>query len=178
MTSEQTPTHAGERALPAPLVRVELPLVTVVEANAARKSTTRERIRRSRDQRAWSRMICRSRSAPPPLPLLVVLTRSSAGTPDDDGLVSALKFIRDGVSDWLQRNDRSDDHVPGLRFLYRATRGRTGVTVEVYPLRPEGATETDPDVLAAAWSLRLLLDARGRSVDGVAVIVGRGQSVA
>lgn len=69
--------------------------------------------------------------SPPPRPVLVELTRISAGTLDDDNLRGALKATRDGISKGL---GFADDSHPEIRFVYaqrRAPRGTYAVEVVV-----------------------------------------------
>lgn len=64
---------------------------------------------------------------PPVLPLTVVLTRLGPRTLDSDNLASALKAVRDGVSDWLG----VDDGHPELDWQYRQRKGAYAVEVEI-----------------------------------------------
>lgn len=68
---------------------------------------------------------------PPVPPVVVTMTRLSAGKMDDGcGLNAALKPVRDGVADWL----KVDDADPQIRWEYRqerAPRGRQAVRVQV-----------------------------------------------
>jgi hypothetical protein len=64
-------------------------------------------------------------------PLLVTLTRLSAGTMDDDGLASSLKAVRDGVA---QAVGIDDGDRARLRFRYeqrKVPRGGFGVEVRI-----------------------------------------------
>jgi hypothetical protein len=68
---------------------------------------------------------------PPALPLVVTITRLSAGTMDEDNLAAGCKSVRDGVSDWL---GLKSDRTPGLTWRYaqeRAPRGTYAVRVEI-----------------------------------------------
>jgi hypothetical protein len=68
---------------------------------------------------------------PPALPLVVTITRRSAGTMDDDNLAAGCKSVRDGVSDWL---GLKSDRTPGLTWRYtqeRAPCGTYAVRVEI-----------------------------------------------
>jgi hypothetical protein len=72
---------------------------------------------------------------PVPRPTSIVLTRISAGRLDDDGLVSSLKQVADGLAHAIGVNDR--DFVwlgdrPGVRILPSQRsegRGRFGVEI-------------------------------------------------
>lgn len=75
----------------------------------------------------------RALEAPQRFPMVVRLTRLSAGTLDDDGLRSACKAVRDAVAKWLGVDDGD---VQRLRFKYeqeRCKRGEYGVRVAVFP---------------------------------------------
>jgi hypothetical protein len=63
-------------------------------------------------------------------PVVVELIRLSAGTLDDDNLVTALKSVRDGVADWLCVDDGSD-HVDWWYGQEKVKRGTWGVRVSV-----------------------------------------------
>ena len=67
-------------------------------------------------------------------PLLVTLTRESAGILDDDNLRGALKAVRDGVADWLGVPDND----PRVTWLYEqrlVARKQYAVEVDVRMLR-------------------------------------------
>lgn len=52
----------------------------------------------------------------PQEPLLVSLTRIAPGNPpDDDNVVSSLKFVRDAIADWAGIDDREKARI---RFIY------------------------------------------------------------
>jgi hypothetical protein len=64
-------------------------------------------------------------------PVVVMLTRLSAGVLDDDGLRSACKAVRDGIAEWLGVDDGD---VNRLRFAYdqeKAPQKTYGVRVKV-----------------------------------------------
>jgi hypothetical protein len=95
------------------------------------------------DYRAAAAMRKRERSAvrnalyarfgtiPPPLPLVVILTRVAFAEMDEDNFAAGAKSVRDGVADWLGlANDRN----PSLLWVYRqerAPRGTFRVRVEI-----------------------------------------------
>lgn len=64
----------------------------------------------------------------PGVPCTVLLTRvaPSAGM-DDDGVVGALKAVRDAIADWLGVDDRHTDQV---HYAYAQRRGPWGVEIE------------------------------------------------
>ena len=103
---------------------VLLPLKTVSEMNV--RTHWASRAKRMKSARRTAAALC-PRS---PLPVVVTLTRYSAGTLDDDNLRSALKGARDGCADALG----CDDADPRLRFEYaqeKCKRGHFGVRVTV-----------------------------------------------
>ncbi|MEO7938722.1 MAG: hypothetical protein ABIR55_08870 [Burkholderiaceae bacterium] len=65
-----------------------------------------------------------------PLPVVITLTRVSAGTLDDDNLRGALKGVRDGCADKFGIPDND----PRIRWEYaqeKGARGTYGVRIEV-----------------------------------------------
>ncbi len=65
-----------------------------------------------------------------PLPALVTLTRLSVGTMDDDGVVGALKAVRDGVADALGIDD-ADPRVTWRYDQKKVKRGEWGVLISI-----------------------------------------------
>jgi hypothetical protein len=73
-------------------------------------------------------------------PSKVTITRISTGTIDDDGLVGALKWIRDGIAEALLFDDSEFSiagQVPGKVPLFYAQqppgkRGVRGVRIEIF----------------------------------------------
>lgn len=112
---------------------VSLPLHTVSEANKRRH--WRGRAQRAREQR--TAVAFRLRAAvglqPPPLPILVTMTRVAPRRLDSDNLASALKACRDGAADWL----RVDDRDPLVVWRYQQRKGQPreyAVEVAMEPL--------------------------------------------
>jgi hypothetical protein len=68
----------------------------------------------------------------------VLLVRLSAGTLDDDGLVGAMKGVRDEVAAWIGLDD-ADDHI-GFRYLQEPCRRGT------HAVRVEITDQEDPNV--------------------------------
>lgn len=71
-----------------------------------------------------------------PLPVVVRLTRLSAGELDDDNLRGALKGVRDGCADALGVADND----PRVRWEYaqaKCKRGEYGVLVTIMALEPQ-----------------------------------------
>lgn len=87
-----------------PDAAIWLPIATVSEANRASHEHYRLRAKRAKEQGEAVITLMRAvRSSwdHVRLPLVVVLTRYSVGTLDDDNLPAALKHIQDGVCDAL-----------------------------------------------------------------------------
>jgi hypothetical protein len=86
-----------------------------------------KRVKSERETTAWF-LIGKDK---PAMPCSVILTRvaPSAGL-DDDGLVGALKAVRDQIATWLGVDDRDSLTV---RYRYAQTRGPWSVRVEFGP---------------------------------------------
>ena len=111
----------------------EIPVKTVSEANS--RDHWRQRARRTKANRKAAYLI-----APPhPLPVVVHMTRISAGTLDDDNLRGALKAVRDGIADRLGLQDDSD---PRVRFEYDQRVGRRGYDALRVRYEPMAAEDT------------------------------------
>lgn len=119
-------TTADERD---PLLRVELPLTTVSEANA--HEHWRGRQMRAKEQRAsaWGSLLAAGvKWRTPRVPLVVLLTRVAPRALDSDNLPRALKACRDGVADALGVDDRD----PMVTWLVDQRKGVAGVVVEIF----------------------------------------------
>ena len=81
------------------------------------------RVKSQRDAVAW---ILGNR-ARPALPVVVMLTRVSARTLDDDNLRGAFKAVRDQLATWLG----VDDADPRVRWDYDQRKGPPSVEVRV-----------------------------------------------
>lgn len=68
-------------------------------------------------------------------PLVVTLTRLSPSRMDSDGVVGALKHVRDEVASWLKIDDRHDDLVEYRYAQCKAPRGVFAVRISVMPRR-------------------------------------------
>ena len=89
-----------------PVACITIPgLKTVSEANS--HTHWRVRQRRAKEQRTtvFVHLSCRAGRVPPPLPVVVTLTRLSARQLDSDNLAGAMKHVRDGVADWFGVDD-------------------------------------------------------------------------
>lgn len=106
-------------SLPHGTVRVVLtvPVATASEANAGGRR--RDAIARKSAVKAAVRAAL-GLGKPPPLPVVVWLTRVGSGTRplDDDNLQRALKAVRDVVAEWLG----ADDADPRIRWRYKQRR--------------------------------------------------------
>lgn len=112
------------------MTTVMLPVKTISEANA--RCHWAAKANRAKRQRH----VARALTAAHPLPVVVTITRYSAGTLDDDNLRSALKAVRDGIADRLGVPDND----PRVRWCYaqaRCTRGEFGVQVRMEPAEPQ-----------------------------------------
>lgn len=65
-------------------------------------------------------------------PCVVVMTRSSTGVLDDDGLASSLKHVRDAVAEWLGVDDGDTGAVRFKCEQGTGKRGVHGVQIEVH----------------------------------------------
>mgnify|MGYP001599865876 CR=1 FL=1 len=107
----------GERIV----IRVTFPCRLVSEANT-REHWTR-RARRARQQRvdAKIRMLSTGAHVPDGHVVVVNLTRIAPRPLDGDNLQRAFKAVRDGVADWLER----DDGAATITWHYAQERGGT-----------------------------------------------------
>ena len=109
-------------------VSVLLPLATVNEGN--QRDHWAVKAKRVKAQRSAAHLAFkRAGSGWDGCRLLVTLTRVSPRVLDDDGVVSALKAVRDGVADALRVNDRD----PRVSWLYAQRHGAAAVEVRVEP---------------------------------------------
>lgn len=111
------------------MTAVMLPIKTISEMNA--RCHWAARASRAKRQRrvAWTL------TPQHPLPVVVTLTRYSAGTLDDDNLRSALKAVRDGIAERLGVPD-NDPRVEWRYAQAKAKRGDFGVQVRLTPAEP------------------------------------------
>lgn len=65
---------------------------------------------------------------PPPLPVVVTLTRVSQRAMDSDGAIASLKSVRDEVARWLGVDDRD---TADLVWMYGQDKGPMGVRIEI-----------------------------------------------
>lgn len=97
----------------------------------------RVKAKRVRAERSAVRMTLNARSLTCPLapPLDVVLTRVSCGRMDSDGVVGAMKSVRDEVAAWIGIDDRHDHLV---RYLYAQDKGPRGTFAVKIEVKPRG----------------------------------------
>lgn len=113
------------------MITVTVPVLTV-SPNRTSGEHWSKRCKRSKGQRSVS-YLCLMRTEPiaPKLPVVVTLTRLSAGTLDGhDNLRQALKPVADGIADYLQEND-ADPHIEWRYAQERCKRGVYGVRIEI-----------------------------------------------
>lgn len=103
---------------------VMLPLKTVSESNVREHWAAKA----NRTKRARKTAFLLTPIAP--LPCVVILTRYSVGTLDDDNLRGALKACRDGIADRLQVAD-NDPRVEWRYAQKPCKRGECGVQVRI-----------------------------------------------
>ena len=122
------------------MIEVVIPLKTQNEANS-RDTAWRGRHRRSKNaHRAVALVMSQFDPKSVKLPAVVRLTRMSFGELDDDGLRSAMKYVRDAVALWIGIDDKD---VVSVMYQYAqgfAPRKTYAVKIEVfggYRLREE-----------------------------------------
>jgi hypothetical protein len=128
--------------IPAPLVRLHLPVATVSEANRASHESWHVRCSRAKTQRGTAKLLAlvhRNGLAALHRPLTIVLTRIAPRSLDTDNLAAALKAVRDGLTDALRdampKKDRPKNDSDGLHWLYAQhppDEEQLGVGVRIY----------------------------------------------
>lgn len=106
---------------------IRLDVKTVNEANGSH-GHWRAKYKRRKFQRELAMVAVRPHLIP--LPVVVTLTRLSAGTLDDDAVPLSMKSIRDGIADAYKIADND----PRIRFRYaqsKAKRGEYAVLIEI-----------------------------------------------
>lgn len=91
-------------------------------------------------------------------PILVTLTRVSAGQTDDDGNIGALKHVQDGVARELGIDDGDTAR---LRFAYRQERGDRGhyaVTILIEQDARGGGANVLENIRRIAGAVRVVRD--------------------
>lgn len=108
-------------------LKVELPLKTKSALNV--RGHWGARAGRSKRERATTRLALEDRP-PPPLPVVVTLTRVAPRQLDGDNLQGSLKAIRDEVARWLGSGDSPKDEI---LWRYEQRRGEPkAYAVEVH----------------------------------------------
>jgi hypothetical protein len=80
----------------------------------------RVKAKRTKYQRSLAAMVLQtSFGKPPPLPLVVTITRVGKRNLDSDNLVGSAKYVRDGIADWVG----VDDGNPGYTWKVEAAKG-------------------------------------------------------
>jgi hypothetical protein len=127
---QSTEARTGREAPEATASGDTAPLVVLVAIPTVSGLNVREH------WRARSRRVARERGAvrlaldehePPPLPVVIELTRLGWNEVDDDALPGSLKAVRDEIADWLGLpNDRRRE---GLTWLYSQRIDRSAARV-------------------------------------------------
>lgn len=92
---------------------VTIPIRTVSEANTREHHMARHR-RKKAQQKVVSDWLRAFGGEPPPLPVVVTLTRLGARRLDSDNLAGAMKHAQDAIAKWLGVDDGS--HL--VRWVY------------------------------------------------------------
>jgi hypothetical protein len=101
-------------------MRVSVTLPLRIESVANLRESWQAKSRRTRMQREAAHWQLKATGEQPlPGPLTVTLTRIGPRPLDDDNLAGGFKAVRDGVADWLGR----DDADPLLTWRYAQERG-------------------------------------------------------
>jgi len=118
-----------------PLLRVELPLVTVSEANRRDKWAAVERARAQRmvTLMAMRAAIFRDVYATAHPGLVVLMTRQAPRELDSDNLARALKAVRDGVAQALGVDDRD----PRVVWVCDQRKGKAAVEIAVHTMEAQ-----------------------------------------
>lgn len=109
------------------MAEIEIPIKTVAGLNA--REFWAVRAARVKKERRAGKLMGRALVAAVGLPVVLTMTRLSAGTLDDDNLLGACKGIRDGLADAYG----VDDADPRIKFRYaqaKCPRGQYGVRVK------------------------------------------------
>jgi hypothetical protein len=107
----------------SPDIAFTIHVATINSQNETRQGGWRARVRRAQKQKQacfWPLAKHVPRGTPLALPILVTLTRVSAGTMDDDGLRNALKHVRDAIANWVGIDDGD---TTSIAFRYLQERG-------------------------------------------------------
>lgn len=111
-------------------IDIIVPVRTVAGLNAREHHLARSR--RVKKERTTACIVVKSATRQFPLPVVVTMTRLSAGKLDDDNIPGACKAIRDGIADAYG----IDDAGPEIQWRYaqqRCSRGAFGVLVRIEP---------------------------------------------
>ena len=132
MTKKPKPP-AGPKRIDVPDGAVLIPVKTVPGLNA--REHWRVRAKRVKNERGitWGLIYHKVKTAP--LPIIVTMTRVSAGELDGDNLQGALTGVRDSIADAYGVDDRT----PLIEWRYaqqKCKKGLFGVIVEVERVEP------------------------------------------
>ena len=110
----------------------QLPIRLLSEANMREHWSRRKKRRAS--QRGQVRLVAQATMTRPALPCVITLTRVAPRSLDSDNLVSSFKASRDGLCDWLEVDDRTDE----IDWNYRQEKG--GVREHLLKIEIQGVT--------------------------------------
>lgn len=121
----------NDNAAPPRAIVIHLDVQTPNPLNGAqgRHWSVISKRRKAHRQLAMYATIARVRR--PRFPIVVTLTRLSAGRLDSDGLLAALKSLRDGVADGLGLRDDNDPRVTWKYEQETAPRKKYGVEIVI-----------------------------------------------
>jgi hypothetical protein len=115
---------------------VVIPVKTVAESSNGSHSNVYVKAKRKKDQhetvRAWLTPLG-DMLPEESFPMVVTLVRMSAGTMDDDGLRSSLKYVRDAIALWLGVDDGDTSRVQYHYGQAKCKKRQFGVRVTFRP---------------------------------------------
>lgn len=110
------------------VVRVEVPLRLVSEANVREHWATKARRAKAQRKATWAALY--GQGVRMPAPCRITITRVGKRRLDSDNLARSAKAVRDGVADWLEIDDGDER----LTWRYEQTTGAVyGVMIRVEP---------------------------------------------
>jgi hypothetical protein len=116
-----------------PSITFTVPIKTVNESNGDKGMAAHWRKTKLRKQAHYAvDLVTAPIRRPTRFPVVVRISRFSAGTLDDDGLRSATKAIRDAVAKWIGVDDGDVERVGWDYHQEPCRRGEYGVRVEVF----------------------------------------------
>lgn len=113
------------------MMRIELPIATISEANRRGHEHWAARAKRAKSQREAARLYAYAEfgSKPPQPPMTITMTRRSPRKLDEGNLAMSMKSIQDGLCDAIGIDDRTGT---GIEWRYRQEKGKPqAVIVEI-----------------------------------------------